>query len=134
LNARSNLLQDLKRAQTEALIKGCREIFEIEINATGTAYSYGCDFLSYDTDSPPSADVITISRALPRGITLITDSQIIFNSRGQTVTENDVITTVAVSMNKTVDGDTSTLMTGNLLGTKGQDVELAKATRVRAMC
>lgn len=115
MNARSNLLQDLKRAQAEALTKGCRGIFTIAVG--GGSYSYGCDFLSYDTNSPPAYDVMSFEREMPTGVTISSDAQIIFNSRGQTVDENDVISTVTVSMTKSVDGSPEVFVTGTLMGT-----------------
>ncbi len=115
MNARSNLLQDLKRAQAESLTKGCRGIFEI--NPSGTGYTFGCDYLSYDASSPPSADEVSFEREMPSNVTIASDAQIIFNSRGQSVSESDVIATRTLTMSKTVGGTTEQFVSGTLMGT-----------------
>ncbi|MCB0324732.1 MAG: prepilin-type N-terminal cleavage/methylation domain-containing protein [Bdellovibrionales bacterium] len=115
LNARSNLLQDLKRAQAESLTKGCRGIFQIAVG--GNSYSFGCDFLAYDPASPPSYDQQSFSRTLPSGVQVSASSQIIFNSRGQSVDENDVISTTTITMTRSSSEGSETFVSGTLLGT-----------------
>jgi type IV fimbrial biogenesis protein FimT len=115
MNARSNLLQDLKRAQAESLTKGCRGILVIADD--GKSYSFGCDFLDYDTSSPPSHDIVSFSRALPRNLSISTSSQIIFNSRGQSVDETDVVSTVTITMMKETQNTPSVFLNGTLTGT-----------------
>lgn len=46
LNSRSYLIQDLKRAQAEAITSGCRGI--AVISPDGKSYRFGCDYLAYD--------------------------------------------------------------------------------------
>lgn len=94
LNARTIFIQDLKQAQAKALTEGCRGIFTFYPNNEG--YSFGCDYLAYDTGSPPQADVLAFSRSFATGIRVTPSEQIIFNSRGLPVDENDIITTVSV--------------------------------------
>lgn len=95
LNARTIFIQDLKQAQAKALTEGCRGIFTFYPDYTG--YSFGCDYLAYDTSSPPRADTLAFSRSFPTGISVTPSDQIIFNSRGLPVDDNDIITTVSVN-------------------------------------
>jgi len=83
MNARSYLIQDLKRAQAEAITQGCRGVFVIIGN--GSSYSFGCDYLDYDTNVPPSHDSTSMVRDLPGNAIVSVPSSIIFNSRGQAV-------------------------------------------------
>lgn len=95
-SARVQVVQDLRRAQATSVTEGCRGIFEV-INS-GSQYTYGCDYLPYDTDPIPSADSITFTGTLPNGITMTTDSLIIFNSRGQVVNTNYSLVTRTVTL------------------------------------
>lgn len=110
-NARSNLLQDLKRAQAETIMEGCRGI--VSIAADGKSYSFGCDYLSYDTDPVPSPDDVRISRILPANVTITASGNIIFDSRGQSVDENYVLQNVTISLN----GSEGAFASGTILGT-----------------
>lgn len=114
MNARSFLLQDLKRAQAEAITWGCRGVFAISSDKTN--YSYGCDFLPYDTSSTPTADRVFFARHLPYGITFQALSLIIFNSRGQAIDLNNQMNSVSLQLNQSDSGKTSIFAQGTLLG------------------
>lgn len=114
-NARSYLIQDLKQAQAEAITRGCREIFSIAEDAK--SYSFGCDYLAYDTNVPPQADSISFVRNLPGDVTISASSLIIFNSRGQSVDTDDVISTVSITLWDQRGESPSVITTGTLLGT-----------------
>ncbi|HQH25915.1 MAG TPA: type II secretion system protein [Oligoflexia bacterium] len=90
MNARSFLIQDLKRAQAEAITWGCRGIFMIAADSNG--YSFGCDFLAYDESETPAADRVFFSREMPMGIIISASQPVIFNSRGQAVDLSGVMT------------------------------------------
>jgi len=122
MNVRSNLIQDLKRAQAESLTKGCRGIFEIDPN--GESYSFGCDFLTYDTSNPPAADSISFTRTFPEGVTIVADSEVIFNSRGQSVDMFGVISNVGISLYRVSGSGSQAFVTGTLLGTGLYAIEL----------
>ena len=115
MNARSFVLQDLKRAQAETLTTGCRGI--MQINGDGSGYFFGCDYLNYDTTVPPNGDEVSFSRQLPPSVTISANAdRIIFNSRGHTVDVNDVMTTVTVTFTKHTGGSSEDFATGTLLG------------------
>lgn len=111
LNARSVVLQDIKRAQAETITTGCRGILEV-ING-GRGYQFGCDYLPYDNSPEPSSDEVTLTRNLPINISLTTSSKIIFNSRGQSVDSDYIFQNVLVSLQESGD----TFDQGTLLGT-----------------
>ncbi|MCB0360287.1 MAG: hypothetical protein KDD44_11650 [Bdellovibrionales bacterium] len=111
LNVRAGLLQDLKRAQAETITIGCRGIFTI--SAGGNSYSFGCDYLPYDTNYPPQSDVTSFQRTLPSGVSVTANAEVIFNSRGQSVDANDILSNVTISLS---DGS-GMFATGTLLGT-----------------
>lgn len=106
MQARDIFVQDVKRAQAEAITQGCRGIFTVA--GDGRSYTYGCDFLSYDTTNPPAPDSTSFSRTLPGSVSLEVDKPIIFNSRGQAVTNAYVITTVSVELSDDYEADYST--------------------------
>jgi prepilin-type N-terminal cleavage/methylation domain-containing protein len=115
MNARSFVIQDLKRAQAEAITWGCRGV--LSVSNDGKSYSYGCDFLEYDTNDPPAADRVFFSRKMPLGITVSTSSPLIFNSRGQSVDLDSIMANNSVLLRETIEGSTITFATGTLLGT-----------------
>jgi len=115
MNSRSLLLQDIKRAQAESLTEGCRGIFTITTDGSG--YSFGCDYLTYDTQDPPVADDSSFVRVLPRNITITASQTIIFNSRGQAVDVDDVITTITIQLLYDETGGPQSFASGTLLGT-----------------
>lgn len=115
MNARSFVVQDLKRAQAETITQGCRGIMTVATD--GRSYNFGCDYLSYDTNVPPQADALSFTRDLPDTITLSTSGQIIFNSRGQTVDAYDAMTTISLTLADKSGGGSTTFASGTLLGT-----------------
>jgi prepilin-type N-terminal cleavage/methylation domain-containing protein len=115
MNARSLLIQDLKRAQAEAITWGCRGIFAIADDSSG--YSFGCDFLEYDTSTAPAADRVFFTRKMPTGISITASQPVIFNSRGQSVDLDGVMVNVDVDL-QDYENDASTIFaSGTLLGT-----------------
>ena len=115
LNARTILIQDLKRAQAQALTEGCRGIFTFD--ASNESYSFGCDYLSYDTSDTPVADTISFQRTMPDRTQVTVSTQVIFNSRGQSVDKDDIIQNVTLSLFDTTSGSAVLYNTGTLLGT-----------------
>lgn len=112
MNAKSYIIQDLKRAQAESITEGCRGIFAVDADSNG--YSFGCDYLSYDTAVPPSADTISFRRQLPSTVRVTVTAPIIFNSRGHAVDPDDILNNVTINLNN-VDG--VNFAAGTLLGT-----------------
>lgn len=112
MNARAYLIQDLKRAQAEALTLGCRGVFTL--SSDGRNYSFGCDFLEYST--PPTADSESFSRLLPGDIRVASSisDPIIFNSRGYSVTIGDIMQNVDLTLKR---ADNTVYASGTLLGT-----------------
>jgi type II secretory pathway pseudopilin PulG len=115
LNARAQLVQDLKRAQAEAVTVGCRGIFRVAAN--GESYSFGCDLLPYDEDNPPQEDVVSFSRSLPHLLTMSVSGPIIFNSRGNVVDPWGDMTNIAINLNQSVNGAPTSYVSATLLGT-----------------
>lgn len=111
LNVRSTLLQDLKRVQAETITIGCRGIFTISDDGSG--YTFGCDYLPYDTNDPPQSDEVTLNRTLPNGVVIVSDAQIIFNSRGEAVDADGIFTNVNVTLSDSL----GQFASGTLLGT-----------------
>ena len=114
VNARTHLIQDLRLAQAETVTPGCRGIFIIDGDNGG--YTFGCDYLPYDTSDPPSYDEQEFSRTLPDNITVDSSARIIFNSRGQVVDKDDVLVNRTVELTDTSDGSVK-FMTGTLYST-----------------
>lgn len=114
-NVRTDLIQDLKRAQAEALTQGCRGIFRIAAN--GKSYSFGCDYLEYDATNPPSADSVSFMRTLPNKITISTTSPLIFNSRGESVDVGNIISNNSISIYTSEPGTPTAFASGTILGT-----------------
>ena len=115
MNVRKTVLQDLRRAQAETVTHGCRGIFEIAVNKK--AYSFGCDFLPYDTESPPSMDVLKFSRTLPNNFYIESDSSVIFNSKGQITDEIGFIDSRTISLSDNSSGPLEVYATGVVAGT-----------------
>ena len=114
LNAKSYLLQDLKRAQAESITQGCRGVFVILPDGSG--YTFGCDYLDYDTNDPPSHDVVSLRRNLPAHILISAPEPIIFNSRGQAVDVDGVIANLQIRLEDS-SAERNAYSTGTLLGT-----------------
>ena len=115
VNAKSYIVQDLKRAQAETITQGCRGILAVDASAQG--YNFGCDYLAYDASATPAADKTFFSRSLPERITVSVSGPIILNSRGQTVDAADVLTTVTIQLWEEVNGVPTAFATGTLSGT-----------------
>ena len=80
-------------------------------------YEFGCDYLAYDVNDPPEADLIAFTRFLPTGINITPSEQIIFNSRGLPVDSSDIITSLTVSFTDSTEQGTEEFATGTLFGT-----------------
>lgn len=115
LNARNYVLEDLKRAQAETITEGCRGI--INVAADGKSYTYGCDYLAYDPAADPHSDSVKFQRVLPENITLAASGPVIFDSRGQTVDINAIVTNITLVLSERVGASSSPFATGTLLGT-----------------
>ena len=114
-NARAHLLEDIKTAQAFSLAQGCRGIITIAPDAK--SYTFGCDYLSYDTADPPVPDSIEYTRNLDGDVTVAASGTVIFNSRGQTVDKDDIISNITFTLSGKVEGSTQVFATGILLGT-----------------
>lgn len=115
MNVRNNLLLDLRRAQAESVTQGCRGIFKIAPNFR--SYTFGCDYLDYDTAIPPSADNLIFSRTLPTNFFINADKTIIFNSKGQITDEYNFIDSRSVTLSDNASGPTVVFAQGQVLGT-----------------
>lgn len=115
INARSDLLKDLKRAQAESITQGCRGI--VVIAANGRSYSFGCDYLDYDPSSSPAPDHISFVRNLPEHVVVSADAPIIFNSRGLAVDINNIMQNVTITLSQNWGGVPQQFAKGLLLGT-----------------
>lgn len=115
LDARTLLVHDIRRAQAEAITAGCRGI--LNIASDSNSYSYGCDYLAYDTATPPVPDSTLFVRNLPKNITISGFSTLIFDSRGRSVDPSGIMTSVAVHLMDTSNNSTNLFATGTLLGT-----------------
>lgn len=115
INARKFVLLDLRRAQAETVKNGCRGI--VTIAANSNSYTFGCDYLAYDTNVPPQADVIIFSRTLPNSFFISSDDTIIFNSKGQIVDELGFIDSRQITLSESAHGPMNQYATGQILGT-----------------
>jgi prepilin-type N-terminal cleavage/methylation domain-containing protein len=114
-NSRSFLIQDLRRAQAFTLSEGCRGI--LTVASDKKRYSFGCDYLTYDTSNPPSPDSVSFEREMPVGITIELSQTIIFNSRGESVDADGIVSSVPISLVDSRAVDSSSFADGTLLGT-----------------
>ncbi len=112
--ARVQIVQDIRRAQATAVTEGCRGIFAITIG--GSSYTYGCDYLPYDTNPIPAADTVIFTSDLPGNITVAASGLIIFNSRGQVVDADYSLVTRTVTLTSHA-GGTNDFATGTLRAT-----------------
>lgn len=103
-NTRTYIIQDLRYAQAKSISEGCRMVINIFDDASG--YEVGCDYLNYDTTAPVDIDNVFFSRVLPAGVTISTDSTMIFNPKGQIINPNGQLSTRTLSMTFT-EGETS---------------------------
>lgn len=115
MNTRNYLLIDLKRAQSESITQGCRGI--VKINSDLKGYTFGCDYLSYDASENPSPDKISFRRNLPSQITLNSNAPVIFNSRGETVDIDGIMSNSTITLTERVVGENIDFAVGTLLGT-----------------
>ena len=114
-HARTLFIHDLKRAQAETITQGCRGIFTIAPDAH--SYSYGCDYLSYDTNNPPTYDVVKFTRVLPTGVSLSFDNTLIINSQGKIVDTDGILDTRSVTLLQQEGGTNVPFTTGTILAT-----------------
>lgn len=99
-NAEMQVLQDMRLMQATTVEQGCQGI--VSIAADGKSYSYGCDYVPFSAVSPPVWDSVRFTHSLPPKVTVATNGQIIFNSRGQAVEESGALATrtISLSLNK----------------------------------
>lgn len=114
-NARTLLLQDIRFAQAKSVTQGCRGV--ITIAGGGNTYSFGCDYLDYDTTDPIAADTIFINRTLPTSINLATDGTIIFNPKGQIIDSSGALQTRTISLTDTGGGESVEFATASIYAT-----------------
>jgi len=116
MNARMQVLQDLRQAQALTVVQGCRGIFKV-INS-GTGYTFGCDYLPYDVTSPPSHDALFFTRNFPNGFSIATSTNVIFSSRGNLVNEAGDIASATLSLTDSVySGSPTVFGSGTIYGT-----------------
>ncbi len=114
-NARSSLLEDIKRAQAQTITEGCRGVFAIAPD--GKSYSFGCDYLNYDSNPLPQPDAVSFGRSLPTRVYLSVSTPIIFDSRGQAVDTSGIVNNSIVTLSEGPSGSGIVFATGTLLGT-----------------
>lgn len=112
MNTKLMVLQDLRRAQSEAITQGCRGI--LKIASDSKSYTYGCDYLNYSTATPPVADNQIFIRYLPNLFTIATSGTVIFNSRGQSVDQSDILSTRTITLREASSGSPTVFATGSL--------------------
>jgi prepilin-type N-terminal cleavage/methylation domain-containing protein len=112
LNSKSDVLQDIKLAQAYSITEGCRGVLKIDTDANG--YTFGCDYLSYDTANPPSHDTVYSRRTLPSRVSISVSGPVIFNSRGQSIDTSYTMTNRTITL---TDTDIGVFATGLLYGT-----------------
>lgn len=115
LDARTLLIHDIRRAQAEAITAGCRGI--LTVASDNKSYSYGCDFLSYDTTIPPAPDSTLFVRSLPANIIMTNTGTVIFDSRGRAVDTSGIMNTVNVHLIDVSGSSSNHFATGTLFGT-----------------
>lgn len=115
INARSYVIQDLKRAQAETITQGCRGIFKIATD--GKSYTFGCDFLPYDTSVNPSADGMSFRRNMPTTVSVGSSAPVILNSRGQTVDIDNVLVNITLTLRSHTTTPPTVMASGTLLAT-----------------
>lgn len=91
---------DVSRFKSEAQAKGARGV--VKLLSGGTRYTFGLDYIP--VNDPHAADEIKVNRELTYGLSLALSSPLIFNSRGEVITEDNVLTSVSFTLSK--GGDT----------------------------
>ena len=86
-NAQAEFLFDIRKAHAKTITEGCRGI--ITIANDKQSYAYGCDYLPYDTNWPPSFDTQFFSRTLESSVLIDADDSLVISSRGQVIDSND---------------------------------------------
>lgn len=114
-NARTLLLQDIRFAQAKSVTQGCRGVFTI--SGGGNSYSFGCDYLDYDTVDPITADAIFINRTFPTSISLSVDDTIIFNPKGQIINPTGALETRTLALTDTGGGESVEFSTASIFAT-----------------
>lgn len=89
----------------------------VVIAADGQSYSFGYDYLPYDTSAPIEPDAVLWTEALPASYKLSADSQIIFNSQGRVIDKDGVLNSVGLSFVKNTGGTDTTYATATLTAT-----------------
>lgn len=92
-NAVAQLEFDLRRAREQAMERGALGI--LQVNPDGTSYTFSLDFLP--RSSPPAADEVIFTSALPERITIAADP-LYLSSRGFVVDELENPATIAVDL------------------------------------
>lgn len=114
-NARTLLLQDIRFAQAKSVTQGCRGV--IEIAAGGNSYTFGCDYLDYDTSAPIEADVDFLTRTLPNDINFSSDDTIIFNPKGQIIDPTGALDSRSLTLTDTGGESSSVFSTAQIYAT-----------------
>lgn len=109
---RVQLMQDLARGQAVAVQQGCRGIMVIASN--GKSYTFGCDYLPYDTATTPTYDTAMFTTKLPNKITIGTDERVIFNTRGQVVDKDNILEPRTITLYLTQNGTAGAFANGTL--------------------
>ena len=99
MNKRSAEIQvqrDLRYAQAMTVEEGCRGIFQISTDQK--RYTFGCDYLPYDSNATPTWDTQKFTRSLPKDIKMTSNSTVIFNSRGQVIDTSENLATRTLTL------------------------------------
>ena len=114
-NARSILLRDIRFAQSKSITQGCRGVFKI--TSGGESYSFGCDYLDYDTSNPIDADVSFLFRELPRNISISGSNTIIFNNTCQNIDSTGNLTTGSLTLTDNGGGEINNFASATIYST-----------------
>ena len=95
-NAQIQVLQDLRLAQATTVEQGCQGV--LTLDAAGESYTFGCDYVPFDSSPPIAADSNLFTSTLPPKVTISVDDQILFNSRGQIVDDQGFLSSRSVTL------------------------------------
>jgi prepilin-type N-terminal cleavage/methylation domain-containing protein len=92
--ARQLVVADLKLARSNAMKKGTRTLLKMQPGYN--SYQVGYDNVPYAT--VPAIESVDFQRDLPDGITVLTPSQIMFNSQGLLIAADDSLQNINIQL------------------------------------
>ena len=115
LSAMAEFEEHLRLAQLKSVSEGGRGILVVATG--GASYSFGYDYLPYDTTSPFTPDTTEFSKNMPNLITISVSGTIIFNSSGRVIDENGIFTSHTITLYDSRTGSPVQFATGTLTST-----------------